>query len=297
MFYGGYALQAAHEAAVSGDIINLSGGGFSAVEITKSVVLRGVGISGEHPTYIINELKINIPEDDFKRFSMEGIFCGDNVSVYETFCNPSFIKCQFQGYVNFQSSEKSRRRSSLFVNCKLVDEVYLYGRDDAQFINCYINNFITYNGNNASGNLSNCIITGSLYLMESTQIINSIFCCKGIHSEYLLPSTAIVTSCVSVNEINDIFKNVKVKTGCIRSKYSDVFKDFDGTYSDTQTFELTEDAKTTMLGTDGTQVGLYGGILPYDPTPSYPHITKMNVANRATSDGKLNVEIEVSAAK
>ena len=76
-----------------------------------------------------------------------------------------------------------------------------------------------------------------------------------------------------------------------------MFKDFTGTYSDTQTFELTEEAKTKYLGTDGTEVGIYGGLLPYNSTPSYPQITKMNVANKTTADGKLSVEIEVSATE
>jgi hypothetical protein len=42
---------------------------------------------------------------------------------------------------------------------------------------------------------------------------------------------------------------------------------------------------------------MHGGVLPYDATPSYPQITRMNVANKTTADGKLSVEIEVSAAE
>ena len=66
---------------------------------------------------------------------------------------------------------------------------------------------------------------------------------------------------------------------------------------DDQQFELTDEAKTTFLGTDGTEVGMYGGVLPYNSTPSYPQITKVNVANKTTADGKLSVEIEVSATE
>ena len=76
-----------------------------------------------------------------------------------------------------------------------------------------------------------------------------------------------------------------------------MFKSFTGSYSDNQTFELTDAAKAKYLGTDGTEVGMHGGVLPYDTTPSYPQITKMNVASKTTADGKLSVEIEVSAAE
>ena len=44
IYYGVNALREAHEAATSGDIINLSGGAFPAVDITKGITLRGAGI-------------------------------------------------------------------------------------------------------------------------------------------------------------------------------------------------------------------------------------------------------------
>ena len=50
-------------------------------------------------------------------------------------------------------------------------------------------------------------------------------------------------------------------------------------------------------GIDGTPVGKFGGMIPYNMTPSYPQITKMNVAAKTTADGKLSVEIGVSAAQ
>ena len=61
--------------------------------------------------------------------------------------------------------------------------------------------------------------------------------------------------------------------------------------------DLTDDAKATYLGSDGTPVGMYGGPLPFSLTPTYPQITKMNVASKTTADGKLSVDIEVSAAQ
>ena len=67
--------------------------------------------------------------------------------------------------------------------------------------------------------------------------------------------------------------------------------------SDNETYELTETAKATYLGTDGTQVGIYGGMLPFDTTPSNPRITKCNVAAKSTADCKLSVDIEVKAAE
>lgn len=69
------------------------------------------------------------------------------------------------------------------------------------------------------------------------------------------------------------------------------------TYSDDKDYKLTDEAKAIMKGTDGTEVGIYGGSLPYDPTPTNPQISKFNVAAKTTADGKLSVDIEVKSAE
>ena len=91
MFYGTYALRDAHNAAVSGDVINLSGGGFQPVDITKAITLRGTGIDASVPTSIVSSFTINIPSDDANRFSMEGIRCQSEVSLRGTYENPYFL--------------------------------------------------------------------------------------------------------------------------------------------------------------------------------------------------------------
>ena len=75
--------------------------------------------------------------------------------------------------------------------------------------------------------------------------------------------------------------------------YQDVFKEYNGGYTDEQTFELNDEAKTTLLGTDGKEVGLYGGPLPFDLTLSYPIISKMEVGEQTDDKGQLKVEIGV----
>ena len=84
------------------------------------------------------------------------------------------------------------------------------------------------------------------------------------------------------------------------TEYATLFKTYPGgslEKLDSEDFQLTDAAKTQCLGTDGTEVGIYGGSLPFDPTPSNPQITKCNVAAKSTADGKLSVDIEVNAAE
>lgn len=60
----------------------------------------------------------------------------------------------------------------------------------------------------------------------------------------------------------------------------------------TETFELTETAAATYLGDDGTQVGIYGGTNPFNPTPSNPKVKKFTV-NSTTVGDQLKVKINV----
>ncbi|MBQ8463977.1 MAG: hypothetical protein IJ544_07685 [Prevotella sp.] len=94
-----------------------------------------------------------------------------------------------------------------------------------------------------------------------------------------------------------MFNNIPNTTNSLK-KYAEVFKTLTGTtYNDSETFELTDEASTTLLGIDGTQVGIYGGNMPFDSTPSNPQITKCNVAAKSTADGKLSVDITVNGAE
>ena len=76
-----------------------------------------------------------------------------------------------------------------------------------------------------------------------------------------------------------------------------VFKTLNGatedTYSDTETYELNEEAAQTYLGEDGTQIGMYGGNMPFTTDLSYPEITRFDVDSKSSTDGTLQVNVEV----
>lgn len=76
--------------------------------------------------------------------------------------------------------------------------------------------------------------------------------------------------------------------------FSSVFKTFDGNgYTEGETYELQDSIANTILGDDGTQVGIYGGPFPFNPNVRNPRIKRCTVAQRATADNKLAVDIEV----
>lgn len=296
MYYGTYALRDAYEAAVNGDVINLSGGAFQPVTITKAITLRGAGIDAETPTYILNNLYINIPAEETGRFLMEGVRCSYYLSLQGQCANPYFLKCQFR---QISCSSDTSIGNALFADCKITESFSLDGNSSVQFVNCYVSNFINH-AESASACFANCIITPpSGYIIESisnSQLFNSvIFNYNGFDGGSRLPDTSAATNCVVVG-LSNCFAS-QANANCKNATAEELFKSYTGEYSDEQTFELTDAAKLNYLGSDGTQVGLYGGMMPYTSTPSYPQITKLNVANKTTPDGKLSVEIEVNAVQ
>lgn len=301
MYYGTYALQQAHTAAQSGDVINLSGGAFQAVNITKALTLRGTGIDDASPTYISGDYTINVPSTDVNRLSMEGIRSTGTITMKGTFNSPYFVKSQFY---KFSYDSNAAIKNAMFANCRITYQYYLKGTSTVQFLGSYVGG--VENESNTGASFINCVILpyqSGYYpeYIQNSQLVNCI-----IYQTYnngnmslQLPSTNIATNCVSIGYDN-LFGAQAANTGNKSvgyNEWSKVFKSFTGTYSESQQFELSDNAKTKYLGNDGTEVGMHGGILPYNTTPSYPQITKMNVANKTTADGKLSVEIEVSAAE
>ena len=289
-YYGVTALQQAATAAASGDIINLSGGSFNAANINAAITLRGAGIDSKAPTYIIGGFTIAIPTDDANQFMMEGIRCQGTVATSGTFANPYFVKCQFISVTNGRDNDNVT--NIMFVNCKITGNINVGANDTYSFVNCFVNEMCQYQA--ATSTFSNCVIEkAAVSELRQSQFFSCIFVSPS-GSNWVLPNTAQATNCICINYPQSIFRDVVVKPNCSVANREDVFKTFTGEYSDEETFELTDAAKTTYLGTDGEQIGLYGGLQPYNSTPSYPLISTMNVDKQTDTNGKLGVTIEVN---
>lgn len=283
MFYGTNALQQACSAATHGDVINLSGGKFQSTKITKAVAVRGTGIHDANPTCIVNDFDVEIPANVTEKLSFEGCRITNTITIKGTLSNAYFLKNSLASISVFSSNGKMD--NGMFVNCDVYG-MSLYGQSTAQIINSYVGHFSN------SGKLAsfvNCVINtnGYAHLYKCCQFVNCIM--YGMSGGYF-PSTCSAMNCVDVSGYKNAFDNMSLKENCSYAgmdifQESNVWKD------------LTDEAKAKYLGIDGTPVGKFGGMIPYNMTPSYPQITKMNVAAKTTADGKLSVEIGVSAAQ
>lgn len=297
-YYGATALQQAVTAAASGDIINLSGGVFNATDITKGITIRGAGIDSTIPTDINGSImSIVIPDDDDKPFMAEGIrFLGEQTRMQRKASAPYcyFVRCKFAG--SFRTYPDVAAITNLaFLNCKFLNSFSAHGTSSVYLQNSYIRQLRT--SGSASVTATNCIInaqtnSGELFIGNSV-FNNCIF--NNTDNFYPLPSSNQAFNCINIRYAYDfdLFQHLSQRTGCPTDTkaFEAVFKTFTGTYSDTETFELTDAAATAYLGTDGSQIGLYGGSQPYTSVPSYPLITTMTVGEQTDANGQLSVTI------
>lgn len=331
-YYGSEALVQAHKAAVHGDVITLSGGGFTAPSAwTKAVTLRGAGcFAGEdnsrEVTSIGNTFKLAIPVEIETTMTIEGINFKSTFTFSTSVKNTTFLKCHFGASVN------SVKCNTNFYNCVLNSSLsFSAGADylaNVNLYNCYVfgpeNNYLY-----TTVNFTNCIVqfdndNKAIPRMKYAKYNNCIFLgyfrphnfdsSDDEPSDYYIPATCTATNCLSChcvyknatdtedaiydytifdemgNTTNKCLENGTPVTEAIKS----VFKTYNGSdnFSFNELYELTDEAKTTYIGSDGTQIGIHGGI-GFDLVPSTLQITKCEVAPRSTTDGKLSVSIEV----
>lgn len=295
-FYGATALNKAHAAAVHGDVITLSVGSFNGVNITKAVTIRGAGmgmdtISNALPTIINSDFTINVPAMDTANLILEGIYHNGTIR-YTQATRPMFIKCRFKDF-SYQSSTNTMTDAT-FMHCKFVQSATLKGSgsvinsvlnsaDISNYTctNCIILDIVSQ-GSITNSTLFNCILGVEEPIGASNFVNNCIACANGVDSYY---------------EGSDIFDELPVSTTnsivekeYIFATYNFEVDDYYLIVPDNEWFKLS----STYLGNDGTEVGIYGGNMPFDPRTTTPQITKCNVAAKSTADGKLSVDIEVS---
>lgn len=299
VFYGTEALRKAYAAADHGDVITLSSGSFISTNITKAVSIRGAGCGIDstittEPTIITGDFDINIADTVANHLTLEGIYSNSSIHYVGTLKNAMFLKCRFKN-ISYGNLKTDFLKDASFIHCRIADGLTLNHNSSASCINSAINEPNSL-GDTSNFEFINCVVRmiSSGKHARSSSFKNSI-----INYNSQLSSNDSYYNNIGLGSPS-IFSNATNSTNKFVSDISTVFKTYKGeSFSklDSERFELTEEAQTKYLGSDGTQVGIYGGSLPYDPIPTNPQITKCKVAAKSTADGKLSVDIEVRAAE
>lgn len=298
-FYGSQAWKNAHDAAANGDVITLSSGTFVAVNITKAITVRGAGMGIDstavsEPTVITGDFTINIAEPGSNRLTLEGIYSNHTI-YYTNVVNPLFLKCRLKK-VSYNYSEDVLKDAS-FIHCRIAEVFNLGTNSSASCVNSVIQDPYSLNNYTSNFEFINCCLIGDMGRAYSSSFKNCII--SDNENGHYINSSCTAYNCICLTA-NNYFRNITNATNKSLTEYATLFKTYTGAALDnldSETFELTDAAKAQYLGADGTEVGIYGGNLPFDPTPSNPQITKCNVAAKSTADGKLSVDIEVNAAE
>lgn len=310
VFYGASALAEAYDAATHGDVITLSNGTFNSVDIAKNITVRGAGMDETGPCTRINGNfnLYGVPDsvDATGHLTLEGLYHDGNI-YYATsnkhtspVKNAHFVKCRLNKID--RNYTKDVLQNAVFLQCRIKGGLYLYNLESyAHCINSVIYNpVVSSSAKDTQFEFTNCLVIGSPNNWDHSLFTNCILKSTSFSS---VPSSCMTSNCLGIGYSNstiDIFNNLYPanKYGTIKEgDVATIFKTFTGTYTDTETFELTDEAKAKYLGTDGTEVGIYGGSLPFTTESSLPKIKKFNVASKSTEDGKLKVEIEVSGVE
>ncbi len=290
-FYGVNALKQAHAAAVSGDVITLSSGTFLSTDITKAVTIRGAGMDVSKAYDIVNEptvlggdFNINIPAEDTGRLTLEGIFHNENINFYEgQVKNALFLKSRFKN-IGYTYSPKVQDLTIL--NCRISGSISLPIDNSAQFLNSVVNDF-----NSGYISFSHCVILSGRTDYSGNQYKNCIICCN-----LSVSSSSSAYNNLFITNRDYILDNVPNNTNLIVPTSDERFAYLRG-YDDSKDYKLTDQNRDVLKATDGGEIGIYGGSLPYSAIPTNPQITKFNVASKTTADGKLSVDIEVKSGE
>ena len=294
VFYGTNALIAAIDSAVNNDIITLSSGSFTAPVINKSVSIRGAGmfydtIMNIAPTIIVGNSRMYANNIMVEGVKFDGYI--ENASGQDNNGrgteNSSFSKC----YMLIYSANGFYMKNCTFSHCMVG--ISSYQVTESVFSNC-----VVY-GSHPFSILYNCVINqwGESYVYNSILIGTADqhgqrwYACDNLNVQH---SLGICRNADHPNFFNaDALFLGNTNTTSTVAQVFKTLNDLSWPIPYGETYELQDSAATTFLGTDGTQVGIYGGSMPFDPRVSNPMIRRISVATRSTSDGKLPIEIEV----
>lgn len=292
VFYGANAFVQAYNAAANGDIITLSDGIFTApgssiLRLEKEITVRGNGAVPDTSrrssgTYFLG------PVYTLRNIDFQGIYFSE-LRLYDL-RTIKLTKCFVRFVDNYD-------RSTLYANNCVIAGILDNNSLTSTFINCVL--YGTYNWNSTphyelpqSANCTNCIIKGDDHLLTSSGIsqFNNCIIINTDTTDNVL--NAAVNNSVLIGWTGS---NSPVSSGNVVMSLSDVFENWDGTGfpTDLETYVLKSSVSDSIQGLDGSEVGIFGGFMPFDWRPSYSVIKRFNVANRTTADGKLSVDIEV----
>ena len=306
VFYGEDAAKNAYAAAKDGATIILSEGKFNDLTIKgKTVKVYGAGMNdAEESGALKTKIGIYIRADKFyddagkeyyaypEDLYFEGLYM-IRCYVYENkegaiLNGLSINKCQIEGVSTYELFQVYPKVAGMVVSQSKIGNVHFSEKEnDALFRNCWINAVETGTDLKSKIVIDHCILWRS-YSNTIAYYTNNII----LHDN--IPADAMAYNNIIVDK-NGISENATGNGNWFGIGTVGIFAEEgeDGSYAPGKKFTLKY--PKTYVGTDGTEVGINGGVTPWNPVSSLPRIVSSKIDNRAAEDGKINVSIKVEA--
>jgi hypothetical protein len=300
VFYGPGSFAEAFAASINSDTIYLSPGAFNppATYINKGIAIVGSGyfpdeVTLKTRTVLLGDLRIGGGADSLL---LEGIYFDKDLSCEaKSIRNIKIIRCRMNNFIVSGSSPDYAKD-----NC-LVDECFI----DGSIINPSCSNYFQVRHSAINGQINNitknAIIEGNIFFTSGDCLTNL--------TGSLIRNNIFLSNRIISSNYNSIYNNIFTTSGIYSNtstNYSDanyfnvnqadIFVNQSGnSISYTHDYHLKNPEK--YIGTDGTQVGIYGGFTPFKEKglPFNPQITSKTIAHETDNDGNLNISVTVAA--
>lgn len=299
IFGGDTPLVEAYDASITGDTLYVSGGNFTMPgTIDKGLVIIGAGYHPEftaatQKTYIMNTGNIILGSNASDLY-MEGMEFNSGLSKSSVVVMDfTLIRCKINGSLSFLTGSTGDPTNATIAQCNISGNVSLQGVTYSLISNCILSDRILYSKNNV---FKNNVITnesgfGVLADCDINSFINNIFTTSNLISDgncsyntfqyniFVSLTPFLATEATDINN----YKGIDMATVFENASEGD--------------YHLLGDASTTYVGDDGTEVGIYGGILPFKEgaVPINPHISQKSIQTTTDSNGLLNISFTVEA--
>ena len=300
VFYGNLAFNAANAAAVDGDVIVLSAGNLGSATISKKIKVIGTGHYPNPVNTIPTTVNVTLgPGSD--SCLIEGITTG-------TISNTAPVRAVHISRCKITTINLSAGSRSCIIEGNVLYNINCYNNDTVNIIR---NNIFStsaqgsytpalgsfYNGSIIENNVFylHCSDIGLAYcIIRNNIIFSTAGCGYGTSATY---GCLIQNNFTAINGSPGSFFNNSTNT--VQNPYTGTITDIiiggltDFNYN--SDYHITN--PTLYVGTDGAQIGIYGGQYPYKEKaiPYNPQIVSKYIAPQTDANGNFQINIKVKA--
>ncbi len=288
MFSGANPFISAYDASVNGDTIYLPGGVlYPPASITKGIYIIG---AGHYPDSTLSTGKTDISNLNIyagaDKLKLEGLYIPGGVNfIYGQKIDSVVILRCYLGSLNYSGPyNPANNCTGHLIYQNIISGISIEHTTNIRVFNNIINSMSTMQENawiknnkiDYIGNMSYCFFENNIINQQSAEGYNT------FRNNIFTGAPGGGTN-TYLNNYNNL-------------PFSTVFVNFT-TFTNFYTDNLHLINPGAYVGTDATQVGLYGGLYPYKEgaVPSNPHIRSKSIGLTPDVNGKLKVNFTVAA--